>query len=332
MNQNICLCYHPTTTVLVDDNQDFLQVIKMELEQSLCCQAYIDPGKALHFFKHEYALKPFTQRCFMTSPEERLDHLFFNLNLRLIHKEIEAVKRFNEVAVVVLDYTMPRMNGLSLARELKALAPNLQLILLTGEADHELAVQAFNEGIIDKFIKKSTPDLSHVLLEAIKALEHKYFVNLSQTIFDKLNGSSDKLLRLHNPIFCQFFAELCVQHQAVEYYLVDSSGSFVLINKYGEPTWLAVLTHDELIEFYQFALLEKAPVNVLEALQQKSKLPFFYSEQDLTIPPRDWLQYLHAAEQLHGTDFYYALSSNKALYNWHEHNLTSYQEFMAEQV
>ncbi len=325
MNQTLCLCYHPTTTVLVDDNQDFLEAISIELEPAVCCQTYTDPGKALHFFQHDYKLEPFTQRCFINSSEERLDHLFVDIDLRQIHKEKDDPGRFAEVAVVIVDYTMPRMNGLSLASEIKALLPNIKLILLTGDADHDIAVQAFNDGLIDKFIKKSTPDLSLVLVEAIKTLEHKYFLGLSQSILNKLRGNSEKLARLHEPEVVEFFAELCQQRNTVEYYLVDSSGSFLLINKQGEPTWLVLLTTEELEELYQFAHIEKAPAAVLHALQQKTKLPFFYTEQDLTTPPLMWEKYLHTAQRLKNSNYYYAVTCDTQLYHWPK--FTCYQQF-----
>ena len=131
MTSQICLCYHPTTTVLVDDNQDFIQTIKYKLKKDLRCQFYTDPVKALRFFKEEYQPKPFTQRCFVEPAEEQIDHLFFNVDLRQIHKEVYVAERFAEISVVVIDYTMPGMNGLELSRQLKAINPTIRILLLT---------------------------------------------------------------------------------------------------------------------------------------------------------------------------------------------------------
>ena len=38
-------------------------------------------------------------------------------------------------------------------------------VLLTGQADEQVAVRAFNRGLIDQFIAKQTPDISRRLID-----------------------------------------------------------------------------------------------------------------------------------------------------------------------
>lgn len=54
---------------------------------------------------------------------------------------------------VVTDIRMPRMNGLQLFERIKALDPELPVLLVTGHADVELAVAALKDGVYD-FISK----------------------------------------------------------------------------------------------------------------------------------------------------------------------------------
>ena len=56
-------------------------------------------------------------------------------------------------AAVVTDIRMPRMNGLQLFERIKALDPELPVLLVTGHADVELAVAALKDGVYD-FISK----------------------------------------------------------------------------------------------------------------------------------------------------------------------------------
>lgn len=149
MNSQICLGYHPTTVVFVDDNKSFLQALQLQLKNKLIGQFYSEPLKALQSLTHEYQVNSFTQRCLMPS-DESADQLFSKVNLRQIHKQCEVKTRFEEIAVCVIDFMMPGMNGLELSRKIKAIHPSIHILLLTGEADHELAVEAFNEGIIDR--------------------------------------------------------------------------------------------------------------------------------------------------------------------------------------
>ena len=54
---------------------------------------------------------------------------------------------------VVTDIRMPRMNGLQLFERVKAIDPELPVLLVTGHADVELAVAAMKDGVYD-FISK----------------------------------------------------------------------------------------------------------------------------------------------------------------------------------
>jgi len=329
MKNQISLCYHPTKTVLIDDNQDFLKAIKLELERDLHCSSFVSPVQALTFFKQDHKPKPFTERCFIEPVDERADHLFFNVDLRQIHQEVYLGDRFNDIAVIVVDYTMPRMDGLTLSRHIKDLYPHIRIILLTGEADNDLAVQAFNEGIIDKFIKKGTPELSKLLIETIKILERKYFQLLSQSIIDKLNGVAHKLNRLSDPNLISFFNQICREKAIVEYYLIDGNGSFLLIDNKGTPAWFVLLNGQDIQEFYSYALLEKAPMAVIEALKTQQKLPFFYTEDDLQTPPADWENYLHPAKPVpQAADYYYALIEDASAYHWETAEIISYKTYL----
>ena len=64
-------------------------------------------------------------------------------------------ERFGETSVVVVDFAMPQMNGEEFCRKLGQLKGNsVKIIMLTGEADEEMAVRLFNAGVIDKFLRK----------------------------------------------------------------------------------------------------------------------------------------------------------------------------------
>ena len=60
-------------------------------------------------------------------------------------------------AVVVSDLNMPGMNGIEFLRQVNSLAPHTIGILLTGWADLETAIEAFNDGHIFRFLRKPCP-------------------------------------------------------------------------------------------------------------------------------------------------------------------------------
>jgi DNA-binding NtrC family response regulator len=78
-----------------------------------------------------------------------------------------------EVSLVISDYNMPRMNGLEFLKEVKALYPHILAIMLTGQAEIEIAVQAINEAGVYKFIQKpwDDTDLKITILRALESLD-----------------------------------------------------------------------------------------------------------------------------------------------------------------
>lgn len=64
---------------------------------------------------------------------------------------LEAGKRF---AVVVSDFKMPGMDGITFLSRVKELAPDTTRVMLTGHADVETASKAVNEGCLFRFLLK----------------------------------------------------------------------------------------------------------------------------------------------------------------------------------
>ncbi len=84
---------------------------------------------------------------------------------------LQVLRERGPFAVVVTDYTMPRMNGVEFLRQVRQLAPETVRVLLTGSADLNAAVRAVNEGNIFRFLLKPCPpeSLQEVLEEGLRA-------------------------------------------------------------------------------------------------------------------------------------------------------------------
>jgi DNA-binding NtrC family response regulator len=60
----------------------------------------------------------------------------------------------NEIDLVVSDYLMPEMDGISFLAEVRKIKPEVPRIILTGYADKENAIKAINEVGLFQYIEK----------------------------------------------------------------------------------------------------------------------------------------------------------------------------------
>ena len=96
------------------------------------------------------------------------DHTLLNEAFRrLLEPECEVVGTYDDPHeflrdvgrlrpdVAVLDISMPRLNGLDAARELRRLLPSTRIIFLTMNEDPDVAAEAFRLGASGYLLKRS---------------------------------------------------------------------------------------------------------------------------------------------------------------------------------
>ena len=64
----------------------------------------------------------------------------------------------NEIDVAVLDVRMPGMDGITVLREIKKLNPLIEVIMLTGHASLEVALEGMRSGAFDYLMKPAEID------------------------------------------------------------------------------------------------------------------------------------------------------------------------------
>ncbi len=85
---------------------------------------------------------------------------------------LEVLKVY-EVQLVISDQKMPGMNGLDFLKRVKTEYPQILTIMLTGQAEIEIAMDAINEAGVYKFILKpwDDNDLKVTVIRALETLE-----------------------------------------------------------------------------------------------------------------------------------------------------------------
>ena len=272
---SIPTCYFPSTAVFVDDSRDFLLNFVLQLDEGLAYRVFDSPFDALDcIHKKRCELELLSQRCISEYTEAKncpLTNHTINLDLATIHAEIYNSRRFSEISVVVVDYAMPGMDGLEFCRRIED--THIKKILLTGQADEKLAIAAFNEGLIHRYIKKSDPDVAGLIVKSIHDLQLQYFHGMSDMVVRMLSVTSPSCL--HDKKFTEFFWELCRNKGIVEFYLADNSGSFFMLDDDANISFLIVKNEVDMRLHYDLALDNGASEEVLDQLLSGEKFPVF---------------------------------------------------------
>ena len=94
-----------------------------------------------------------------------------NMNVTGVQSGEEALKLLDQhpLDVVVLDVKMPGMEGIQVLREIKRRQPTVEVIMLTGHANVEVAIQGMEIGAFDYLMKPmAIDDLVYKIQDAYK--------------------------------------------------------------------------------------------------------------------------------------------------------------------
>jgi DNA-binding NtrC family response regulator len=85
--------------------------------------------------------------------------------------EAVAIITAEPVDVVVLDVKMPDLNGIDTLKRIKTIRPSAEVIMLTGHADMEVAIQGMELGAFDYLMKPA--DIDELLYKIQDAYKKK---------------------------------------------------------------------------------------------------------------------------------------------------------------
>lgn len=322
---SIPTCYFPSTALFVDDSRDFLLNFVLQLDERLAYRVFDSPYKALECIEKKHCeLDLLSQRCLSEYTEAKncpLTNHTINLDLTTIHAEVYNPNRFSELSVVVVDYGMPGMDGLEFCKRIDG--TRIKKILLTGQADERLAIEAFNKGLIHRYIKKSDPDVTQRITQAIQELQLQYFQGMSDMVVRMLSFTSPNCL--HDRRFSELFWELCKARGVVEFYLADNSGSFLMLDEQARVSFLVVKNEEDMQLHYDLALDSGASETVLDQLAAREKIPCFWqSQEDI-----NWETALVPAQKFVSDDtYYFAYVDGPALFDISSDQVMSYRHYL----
>lgn len=324
---------HPTLTVLIDDSKSFLDSLAFQMNPHLARKVFHDAQAAINWLHHAHlhSIKNKNEpiRVGYDEQTESFERRSASIDLDRIYRVVLDQQRFYMPTVLVIDYAMPQLNGVEFCQAVQGLP--CKKILLTGQADEKIAIDAFNQKLIDCFIKKNEPDaLNHLETEIIK-LQKDFFHERTSTLKDLLSRHSYSFLT--DPAMEALVGQLCSRYRFVEYYLFPNPSGILFFDIQGKATLMVIETEASLISQLEIAQDQGAPPELLTALRELRLVPFFFDTGGMYrgAVGNDWLSYCLPPQVCRGRlDYYWALFDLPAHYL--QGTVYSYAEFLRYQA
>ena len=265
--------FHPTTVVLVDDNESFLRSLTLEMPSTMAFHGFTSPEAALEFLNEPTGLAPLVDRCF-TLDRSHDTRAVIHLDLGVIEQEINHLQRFRRVSVVLVDYAMPSVDGLEFCERM--VDPYARRAMFTGVADEKLAVEAFNAGLIHRYIPKHKATAVEAVIAFIAELEREYFNQYLARLRTALAINPPGFLV--DPDIAVHVQRLLHDERVAEYYLVNDPPGFLMLRSNGSVIRLVLLDEEAHQQQIDLARRYAAPDDIRRGIEAGALIGLFSGE------------------------------------------------------
>lgn len=276
MALNLPLCYRSGSIVFLDDDPDYLDMLGMVLPTHLQVELYMRPATFLERMRDEPARweADVAHQLLLIDRWRQGQHLL----PQLLRYWAGNPARYQLVQTCVVDYAMPGTDGLKVLNALLDWPGSR--ILLTGQADEQIAVQAFNGGLIDQFIGKQAPDITGRLLGALGKLTRTPHPRLNTLWRAVLQPAQQSLLQV--PAVVKALQPYAQRHW-VEYVVLGEPFGVLGLDADGRCQWLQLEPTAALDEPAELAATAGLGLDVVRAVQAGERLPAVELHQQLGL-------------------------------------------------
>lgn len=268
------LFHRPGTIVFLDDDPDYLEMLALVLPRHWHVKLFMRPAECIKHLQQEppfWEADAWNQQQLITEWREGKA-----LIPQILAYWSKYTERYALTRVCVVDYSMPGMDGLQALGELMDW-PGAR-VLLTGQADEQVAVRAFNRGLIDQFIAKQTPDISRRLIDAVHQLLATPNARHEQTWRVTLRLEQNALLR--SAAVTRDLNAFAAKHW-IEYVVIGQPFGVLGMDSAGRVGWLQLETRDGLKSLAELAEIEGVAPLALDEIRAGRKLADFELRQAL---------------------------------------------------
>ncbi len=276
MALHLPLFHRSGSIVFLDDDLDYLDMLGMVLPTHLQVELYMRPSTFLERMREEPARweADAAQHLLMIDRWRNGQHLL----PQLLRYWANNPARYQLVQTCVVDYAMPGTDGLKVLNTLLDWPGSR--ILLTGQADEQIAVQAFNGGLIDQFIGKQAPDIAGRLMGTLGKLARTPHPRLNTLWRAVLQPAQQSLLQV--PSVAAGLQQWLLR-QWIEYVVLGEPFGVLGLDAEGRCQWLQLEPSASLDEPAELAGTAGLGLDVVRAVQAGQVLPAVELHQQLGL-------------------------------------------------
>lgn len=295
MNTALPICYFPTGKIILDDNKDYTSSLLMKYHHR-SFTSYQSPELAIEYLLSEY--KPKLKSVDLIKSDSDIvdsatQHII-NVNISGL-KECVLECDQGEVSVIFVDYHMPEMTGVEFLEKIQHLP--MKKVLLTGENDYRIAVDALNAGLVNAYIRKDDPEFNEKMNDIMARLEWQYFCDISRLV-----TGTPEFSYLNNPAVVSLLKALMQNEGLVGYCMTHIQGDFLMRDRDGKQRYVLLRQKSELAELAKIAEEDGASNEVVDALNQGLSIPYFDEKEYWEVPGKAWDARLVSAKAVEGDD------------------------------
>ena len=239
----------PGGLVFLDDDRDCLEMLGEVMPADWYIRLLLRPIACIDLLQQEIASREADARA-QQEIVNRWHEGALLIPQILQYWRADGAARFALTQVAVVDYAMPAMSGLRVLGELTRW-PGAR-ILLTGRVDEQLAVSAFNRGLINQFISKQSPDIRLRLTTAIQDLRQHPDQRHQQIWCATLSPAQHALLC--EPLMAQSLEDLMRRQGWIEHVVIGAPFGVLALNAQGGVQWLQLEYTENLQKMAEMAL------------------------------------------------------------------------------
>lgn len=273
---NFPLYHRSGSLIFLDDDIDYLEMLGMVVPTFLQVELFSRPTAFIARMGEEPSRweSDAGHHLHMIDRWRRGHHLL----PQVLHYWGSSPSRYRLAQTCVVDYAMPGINGLKVLETLVDWPGSR--ILLTGQADEQIAIHAFNNGLIDQFIPKQTADIAGRLMTTLIKLARRAHPRLNTVWRTAMQPQHQALLE--TPLVTEALLARA-RERWIEYVVLDEPFGMLGLDAEGTCEWLQLEPVSGLKDVADLARSAGLGFDTVRAIQDGQVLPAVELHQQLGL-------------------------------------------------